>query len=117
LYVFYKSVKIIGYSGTLILLLVILNTLQSHAWTLTLCEGQNYGGPCHLFSGNTGKCTNLTPELYRRVSSFKWDQSSICCVTFFSNNANIGYRCGSSSSPKMINDNAMSHFCVDRCFI
>ena len=100
----------------LILLLFILNALQIHAWTLTLYDKPNFGGPAEVFGGSTGTCEDLK-RLNRKVSSFQWSQGKLrCCVTFYAGNSKLGYRCDDSSSRQMISDNEMTRFCVDRCF-
>jgi len=101
----------------LILLLVILNALQIHAWTLTLYDKYDFKAPVEQHGGRFGGCKELG-DLRGKVSSFQWSQGGLrCCVTFYAGTRKLGYRCNSSSSKRMISNNAMTRFCVDRCII
>ncbi|CAG8664119.1 36431_t:CDS:1 [Gigaspora margarita] len=101
----------------LILLVIVLNTLQIHAWTLAVFVDQNYQGSAKTFSSSNNECKDLSSALSRQVSSFQWDRAWLedCCVHFKALDREIGFSCDDWKKPNMNSDNQMTSFCVTNC--
>src|SRR5438128_2181382 len=102
----------------LIFLIVVLNALQIHAWSLEVFNEQGFTGPGETFSGTDNRCQNLSPRTSGQVSSFKWNRGFFedCCIHLKSSpDTTVGDSCPDWEKSSLINDNSITSFCVSNC--